>query len=117
METINSSEPNHKLELMTAFGMSEDDAFKLSSEAISQASMGGPGAKAGCALLTSKGTVFSAHLMQDTASGKAAFAEDLAIDQAIAAGETEFKAICSCYVNADGIKVFSWPKGTWRNCF
>jgi cytidine deaminase len=80
--------------------MTNDELLKISESAQNNAYAPYSNFKVGAALLTSNGQVFTGSNVENSSYGLSMCAERIAVFKAVNAGETKFKAIALCGLQA-----------------
>ena len=100
---MDKSNPNHKLDLLTLYDISQADAFrvvKFALEEVQKPPLVDQKIRIGCCALTATNKFFKSHYISDP-SGEI-HAEDFVIHKALNEGEQKLKALCIVYVQ-DGV--------------
>jgi phosphomannomutase/cytidine deaminase len=114
---MESSDPNPKLELLQAYGVTLGDVVRLNRFAIiesKQTRAPYSGVKIGAALLTEDDNIYTGQYIEDLVYGNSITAEDFAMYKALSEGKTKFKAMSIYYENKNGQGQYTIPNGKWR---
>lgn len=115
---MDKSNPNHKLDLLNIYEISQADCFwiiKFALEEVQKPTPFDQKVKVGCCALTTSNKFFKSHYISDH-TGNEIHAEDFVIHKCLSEGELKLKALCIVYIS-EGVAQYKYPDGNWRKNF